>query len=74
MNFIKKFFSRKFLVVIANVGVGWLVTNQSMDPEVAKWLVASLASVSGVYFLGQSWVDAKVNPEELEALRKNGGK
>ena len=73
MNFFKKFLSRKFIIIAANIALGTLISNTGMDPEVAKWLVASIASASGVYFLGQSWVDAKINPEDLEAVR-NGKK
>ena len=69
MNFIKKFLSRKLLVAALGMLGAKLTADLGLDPEVTKWALASIGSMVSFYVLGQSWVDGKIKPEDLERIR-----
>ena len=65
MSFFKKFLSRKFLVLVAGM-ISTALAGYGLPAEVAAEVAALLASLAGVYILGQSWEDGKVKPFDLE--------
>lgn len=70
MGIIKKFFSRKLTISILNVVAVKLVVDLGLPADVTIAALATLGSVAVALITGQSYVDSKIDPEDLEAIRK----
>jgi hypothetical protein len=55
-----KFFSRKLLVILINIGIVSL--NKKLDLGLNETDILSVAGASTAYILGQSYQDAKQGP------------